>query len=89
MSSNLTLLDQVNSSLFSFTDNSEVYITIQGENRVCIDAREDILFDAIETFTLFGMNHASYSASLKTLIRNWSYLVVAGHFMEIMNLDYG
>ena len=41
MTSNLTLeLDQVNSSLFSFMDNSEVFEISQGENRVCIDAEK-------------------------------------------------
>ena len=64
MTSNLTLeMDQVNSSLFSFMDNSEIFEISQGENRVCIDAREDILFDAIETFTLV-LNESRFLISI-------------------------
>ena len=53
-SGNISLdLDQVNSSFFSFeSSNSQVVEIDEGLNRVCIDAREEILFKARDDFEI-------------------------------------
>ena len=60
-SGNISLdLDQVNSSFFSFeSSNSQVVEIDEGLNRVCIDAREEILFKAINDFEI-SFNDSTY-----------------------------
>ena len=64
-SGNLSLnLDQVNSSLFSFeSSNSQVVEIDEGNNQICIDAREEILFKTRDTFEI-SFNNSTYLVGL-------------------------
>lgn len=61
ITTNVTLeLNQINASLFSLNSNSNIIEISEGENSVCIDSREDILFDSVTSFTL-SMNESLFS----------------------------